>query len=258
MHMDAAIPCKKRTNSSSGSQETGARFDASNEVPKKNAACLYSGSFLNPGGNERNHLFLKNHEDHIAGKGYNSMNHKKLVHEFMPMPKAMKIPDAKAAMDKQMEEARNEAWQLDKVKSKKGGYSGNTKEKESPFCYIDGHMSSQKCGVRTNNSEVQGSRRAPRSTEQSSSASQMTAAQVMHVIAKPPDCDGQAADAVSAYTQVKTEGGPKLLRIPNSECPVKWIRLPRHKWPRSWSNIGRPSGSARTKFARTPACRALW
>ena len=31
----------------------------------------------------------------------------------------------------------------------------------------------------------------------------MTAAKVMDVVARLPDCDGQAADAVSAYTQVK-------------------------------------------------------
>ena len=35
--------------------------------------------------------------------------------------------------------------------------------------------------------------------EQGSSASQMTAAEVMDVIARFPDCDGQAADAVSAH-----------------------------------------------------------
>ena len=40
-------------------------------------------------------------------------------------------------------------------------------------------------------------------TEQGSSASQMTAAKVMDVMARLPDCDGQAADAISAYTQVK-------------------------------------------------------
>ena len=39
-------------------------------------------------------------------------------------------------------------------------------------------------------------------SEQGSSASQMTAAKVMVVIARLPDCDGQADDAVSAYTQV--------------------------------------------------------
>ena len=31
----------------------------------------------------------------------------------------------------------------------------------------------------------------------------------MDVISRPPDCDGQAADAVSAYTQVKLEDAPR-------------------------------------------------
>ena len=43
-------------------------------------------------------------------------------------------------------------------------------------------------------------------TEQGSSASQMTAAKIMDIISRLPGCDGQAADAVSAYTQVKMEG----------------------------------------------------
>ena len=38
-------------------------------------------------------------------------------------------------------------------------------------------------------------------TEQGSSASQMTAAKIMDIISRLPGCDGQAADAVSAYTQ---------------------------------------------------------
>ena len=40
-------------------------------------------------------------------------------------------------------------------------------------------------------------------TEQGSSASQMTAAKVMDGFARLPDCDGQAADTISAYTQEK-------------------------------------------------------
>ena len=51
-------------------------------------------------------------------------------------------------------------------------------------------------------------------TEQGSSASQMTAAKVMDIISRQPGCAGQAADAVSAYTQVKMEDAPKLLKIP--------------------------------------------
>ena len=38
---------------------------------------------------------LKDHEDHIAGKGMNSLSRYNLVHKSNPMPQAMKIPDAK-------------------------------------------------------------------------------------------------------------------------------------------------------------------
>ena len=40
------------------------------------------------------------HEDHIKEKGDNSLQHYNLVHKFIPMPQAMKIPAAKAAVDK--------------------------------------------------------------------------------------------------------------------------------------------------------------
>ena len=68
----------------------------------------------------------------------------------------------------------------------------------------------------------------------------MTAAKFMDIISRLPGCDGQAADAVSAYTQVKMEDAHKLLKIPKSECPNIWIRLPRHKWPKSWSSMEDP------------------
>ena len=81
-------------------------------------------------------------------------------------------------------------------------------------------------------------------TEQGSSASQMTAAKIMDIISRLPGCDGQAADAVSAYTQVKMEDAHKLLKIPNSECPDIWIRLPRHKMSKIMVQYGRPSRSS--------------
>ena len=49
-------------------------------------------------------------------------------------------------------------------------------------------------------------------TDQGSSASQMTAAKVMDIVSRLPGCDGQAADAISAYTQVKMEDAHKLLK----------------------------------------------
>ena len=39
----------------------------------------------------------KYHEDHIAGRGDNSLQHYNLVHKFIPMPQAMKIPRSKSS-----------------------------------------------------------------------------------------------------------------------------------------------------------------
>ena len=57
-----------------------------------------------------------NHEDHIAGKGENSVQRYNLDHKFIPMPQAMKIPAAKAAVDKEWEKLEKfSAWNLTKV-----------------------------------------------------------------------------------------------------------------------------------------------
>ena len=51
------------------------------------------------------------HQDHIAGKGEKSLQHYNLVHKFIPMPQAMKIPAAKAALDKEWEKLEKiSAW----------------------------------------------------------------------------------------------------------------------------------------------------
>ena len=48
-------------------------------------------------------------------------------------------------------------------------------------------------------------------TEQGSSASQMTAAKVIEIISRLPGWAGQAADTVSAYTQVKNGGCSQII-----------------------------------------------
>ena len=95
-------------------------------------------------------------------------------------------------------------------------------------------------------------------TEQGSSASQMTAAKIMDIISRLPGCDGQAADAVSAITQVKMEDAHKLLKIPKSECPDIWIRLPRHKWPKSWSSMEDPVVPLERNLYGHPLAGLLW
>ena len=64
-----------------------------------------------------------------------------LVQKFILMQQAMKIPDAKAAVEKDWKEPETiPAWELEKVKNKKH-FSGSTKrQQESTICCIGGKM----------------------------------------------------------------------------------------------------------------------
>ena len=145
------------------------------------------------------------------------------------MPQAMKIPVAKAAVDKEWAKLEKiSAWNLTKVKSKKmvideARTSGATVHFASLMdtCHMKKNAELEakhqkykgrvvlRGGVVKDNS---GSYAV--FTQQGSSASQMTAAKIMDIISRLLGCDGQAADAVSAYTQVKKEDANKLLKIP--------------------------------------------
>ena len=143
----------------------------------------------------------------------------------------MKIPDAKAAVDKEWKKFETiPAWQLEKVRSKKEVTKEAQKNKNNVHfaslmdtCHLknaDMGPQFQKYKGRVvlrGDTEKDDSGAYALFTEQGSSASQMTAAKVMDIIARMPDCDGQAADAISAYTQVKLEDAQKLLKIPKSE-----------------------------------------
>ena len=103
-----AMPCKILKNYGSG---------ASNKIKTK-LACILEAD-------ESTRMRLGNsiphhHEDHTAGKGENSLQHYNLVHKFIPMPQAMEIPAAKAAVDKEWEKLEKISdWNLTKVRSKK-------------------------------------------------------------------------------------------------------------------------------------------
>ena len=121
-----AMPCKiMMKNCVSG---------ASNKI-KSRLACILEGdgsTTLRMGESLQNH-----HEDHIAGKGDNSLQHYNLVHKFIPLPQAMKIPAAKAAVDKESENWRNfRAWNLTKVRSKKEVIDARTSDAKVHFASL--------------------------------------------------------------------------------------------------------------------------
>ena len=142
---------------------------------------------------------------------------------FIPMPQAMKIPAAKAAVDKEWEKLEKiSAWNLTKGKSKKqvieeARTSGATVHFASlmDICHLKNAELEAKHQKYKGRVVLRGDIVKDNSgayavfTEQGSSASQMTAAKIMDIISRLPGCDGQAADAVSAYTQVKMEDAHK-------------------------------------------------
>ena len=131
-----AMPCKIMKNNCGSS--------TSNKIKTKLACILEAdeSTRMRMGESLPNH-----HEDHIAGKGDNSLQHYNLVHKFIPMPQALKILAAKAAVDKEWEKLEKfSAWNLTKVRSKKRG-DRRSKDvgRKSSFCIIGGHMSFDKC-----------------------------------------------------------------------------------------------------------------
>ena len=252
-----AMPCKIMKNCGSG---------GSNKI-KTRLACILEAS-------ESTRLRMgeslpNRHDDHIAGKGDNSLQHYNLVHKFIPMPQAMKIPAAKAAVDKVWEKLEKiSAWNLTKVRSKKEVIDeARTKGAKVRFASLMDTCHLKNAELEAKHQEYKGrvvlrgdivkdnSGSYAVFTEQGSSASQMTAAEVMDIISRLTE---QAADAVSACTQVKMKDAPKLLKIPNSECPDIWIRQPRHKWPKSWSNMEDPVVPLERNLYGHPLAGLLW
>ena len=148
-----------------------------------------------------------------------------LVHKFIPMPEATKIPAAKAAVDKEWEKLEKiSAWNLTKVSGKKEVIdetrtSGATVHFASlmDICHLQNGELEAKHQKYKGRVLLRGDVVKDNSgsyavfTEQGSSASQVTAAKVMDIISRLPCCDGQAADAVSAFSQVKMEDAHKIL-----------------------------------------------
>ena len=183
-----------------------------------------------------------------------------LIQKIIPMPQAMKTPAAKAAVDKEWEKLEKIlAWNLTKVRNK-----SEVIDEANDMCHLKNAELEAKHQKYKGRVVLRGDIVKDNSgsysvfTEQGSSASQMTAAKVTDIISRLPGCDGQAADAVSAYTQVNMEDAPKLLQIPKSECPDVWIRLPRRKWPKSWSSMEDPVVLLERNLYGHPLAGLLW
>ena len=226
--MAPVMPYKRRNKESVWQRERGSL--ASQYVPKTKHGCIVeSHEFTRP----RAELSQpKHHEGHIAGRGFTSMNHYNLVHKFTRLPKAIKIPDAKAAVGKEWKKLEiDSSLETGKSSKQKRGHPGGAEKQQwSPLCNIDGYMSSKERGVGAQITKVSRKSRTPwwhcqrwlrRSRLYSQSKDRLLhkwlPQKIMNVIAKLPDCERQAAFAVSACTQVKLDRG-RIMQRRYSDC----------------------------------------
>ena len=77
------------------------------------------------------------------------------------------------------------------------------------------------------------------STEQGSSASQMKAAKACHSKATRMRRTSSRR-SISLHPGQNGRCTIVIEKIPKSECPDMWIRLSKHKWPKSWSSMEEP------------------
>ena len=210
--MAPAMPCKiGKNNKKCGNGE-------SNKVKSK-LACIMEAS-------ESTRIRIgeslpTHHGDHIAGKGDNSLQHYKLVHKFIPMLQAMKIPAASAAVDKEWEKLEKiSAWNL---KQERGDRWSKDEGRKSSFRLTDGHMSFEKCWIGSKAPKIQGSSCTPRRYCEwwfwiflrcLQKKDHQHHKQQQKSWISSPDCwvaQDKQLTQLSAYTQVKNGGCSKII-----------------------------------------------
>ena len=213
--MGATEPCNKETGSPSSLRVTEARFEAPNKVPK--TKCAYTVEAHESTRQRVESSLPTKHEDYIAGKGFTSMTHYNLVHKFIPFATSDENSGRKSCKwtrhGKSLRQSQHGNWRWRKSRARSILFSKHREtEKKVHFatlidiCHLKNAESKHKLQKYKGRVVLRGDTVKDDSgayavfTEQGSSASQVTATKVMDVIARLPDCDGPAADALSAYT----------------------------------------------------------
>ena len=223
-------------------------------------------------GGKRDKSNRRQHTDHTAPKGYASVEQFALVHTPIQIGKAMRIPDARKAVDDEWQaHEQKRTWNINKVRPKAEVIAEAEKKNMSvhfgrlmDLCHLKHAELSPELQKYKGRVVFRGDQVKDETgycavfTEQGASASQMAAAKFLDTIARMPGMKGQAADAVKAYTQVPLNQAPKLLGLPRDECPETWISLPPSRQPASWRNIIDPVCPLERNLYGHPLAGLLW
>ena len=254
-----AMLCKIMRNCGSG---------ASNKIKTKLACILEADESTRMRmGNSKPH----HHEDHIVGKGENSLQHYNLVHKFFPVPQAMNIPAAKAAVDKEWEKLEKfSAWNLTKVRSKKQVIDEARAGATVHFASLMDICHLKKAELEAKHQKYKGrvvlrgdivendSGSYAVLTEQGSSASQMAASKNHGYHLQIAGLRWTSSRRSIGLYPSKNGICSQIIKNPNSECPDFWISPPRDKWPKSWSSMEDPVVPLERNLYGHPLAGLLW
>ena len=169
--------------------------------------------------------------------------------------KEWKYQDAKAAVEKELGKLKKiPAWQLTKVRDKMEVIAeSRNKGRTVPFCVENGSLSSQEFGVGTTISKIPRSSRTPRRYCERwfRIVRSIHWARIISSTSDGCKSDGQYFKTSRMH---RTSSRRRFRLNPNqtgrytdvvensrkSECPDLWIRLPKHKWPKSWFSMEDP------------------
>ena len=183
-----------------------------------------------------------------------------LVHMPVPMNKAMQIPEARKAVEKEWKKLEDKkAWLVDTVRSKQDVIrEAKAKGKQVHFgslmdlCHVKNSQLSKDQQSYKGRVVFRGDQVRDETgffavfSEQGTSAAHQAAAKFLDALARMPGNSGADSDAVGAYTQAEL-GGVET-----------WISLPRHRQPASWANIQDPVCRLRLNLYGHPLAGLYW
>ena len=210
------------------------------------------------------------HQDHTAPKGFASCEQMAMVHLPIPINKAMKIPDAKKAVDAEwLAHHQKKTWNVNKVRPKAEVIAEAQKNNKSvhfgrlmDLCHLKHAELEQQVQKYKGRVVFRGDQVKDETgfyavfTEQGASASQMAAAKFLDTIARMPGMSGQAADAVKAYTSTARQSTCSSW-TPKGRMPGYMDLSAAFQTASLLEKHQGPSMSIGAKSLRTPTCGTI-
>ena len=226
---------------------------------------------VNPQDCVRKNLYQITMRTMLQEEGDNSPQHYNLVHKFIPVSQAMKIPAANAAVDKEWEKLEKISTRnLTTVRSKRGDRWRKDVGRKSSFCIINGHITFEKCWIGGKAPKIQRSSCTSRwyCERRFRVLCRIHWTRIMSITNDSGKSHGYHFQTIRLR---RTSSWRSICLFPgkNGRCSKitensqigmsrHWIRPPRHKWPKSWSSMENPVVPLERNLYCHPLAGLLW